>query len=962
MSVIGRALIEVGADASKFPSEVRSQTQGPLGKVGSVLSDAVGTTFKVGMAAVGTVAAAAVGTTLTRGFSRLSALDTAQARFRGLGIEGKALDGVMGQVNEAVLGTAYGMDEAATAAAMMMTSGVQAGDELDSALSAMVATAAASGAPLDDISGIWQKMAASGKVTGQELFQLQTRGVNAAQALADHFGITADAARDLVSDGKVSFEDLNAAMSSEMGQMAEEMGTTFEGMRSIMMAGVGRLGAALLGPVTDAMKPVMGAISEQLHTLTPLVSEAMEGVAPAIMGFFEGLADALAGIDLAGVFSSISSGISSLGSALAPIAGAVLGALGPLLSNLPVVGRLFSGLTGPVGLVIGLFIAMWRESETLRSAFAAVFESLSGVGGSLGPVFEFAGQLISTLAGLLGDVLGTAILTVLPWIEQFVSQIGPMLGDALTMILPILSNLASSVLPMLTSMWQTLVPTLTTIITAILPVLGALFQNMLPAILSLAGTVLPLLMTGFRGIMTVVEAVLPVLGQVAEIVGTVLVFAFQFLADFIMNGVVPTIQMLMPIIETVFTFVVDFITNAINVVSAILSTIMAVITGDWSAAWEGLKDIVVNLWEMITDTFTGALDVLASIIQTGLDFIVSIFQWLYDIIVGNSIIPDLVNAVIEWFERLGAVAVEIIQAMGDVIIGIINALSAGIIGIINALSGAWSGIWNNIQAAVITVWNLIVSGVTSAINVVQSVISTVMNAIRSVISSVWSAISSVFTSALSGIRTGVSSAMTNIRTAFSNAMTNIKTSVSTGISNVLTTIRGLPGKIKSALGNLGSLLRDAGKNVIQGLINGITSKIGDIGGAMSGIGSKIRSYLPWSPVKEGPLRAWNNGAAGKNLMDVLISGLDASLPAVGRMMSRIGEELNASVEVPLAVSPVNVTVPRSTPPPPAPPPPPPATGGDTYFQVTIDPKDLTGLRTVEDFVKMINVRAGMRPR
>ena len=156
MSVIGRALIEVGADASKFPGEVRSQTQGPLGKVGSVLSDAVGTTFKIGMAAVGTAAVAAVGTTLTRGFSRLSALDTAQARFRGMGVEGKVLDGVMGQVNEAVLGTAYGLDEAATAAAMMMTSGVQAGEELDSALSAMVATAAASGAPLNDITGIWR--------------------------------------------------------------------------------------------------------------------------------------------------------------------------------------------------------------------------------------------------------------------------------------------------------------------------------------------------------------------------------------------------------------------------------------------------------------------------------------------------------------------------------------------------------------------------------------------------------------------------------------------------------------------------------------------------------------------------------------------------------------------------------------------------------------------------------------
>ena len=957
MAVVGRAVIEIGADSSSLPGEVERGASGPLAAVGRTLADAVGTTFKVGMAAVGAVAVAAVGTTLTRGFSRLSALDTAQARFRGLGIEGKVLDGVMGQVNDAVLGTAYGLDEAATAAAMLMTSGVQAGEELDGALSAMVATAAASGAPLSDITGIWQGMATSGKVTGKELYMLQNRGVNAAQALADHFGITAEAARDMVSDGKVSFEDLNAAMSSEMGQMAEEMGGTFEGMRANLLAGMGRLGAALLGPVFEGMKPVMGAIIEQLRVLTPLVSEAMEGVAPVISGFFENLASAIEGVDLAGIFSSISDGVSTLGSAFAPIAGLVIGALGPLLSHLPIIGRLFTGLTGPVGLVIGLFIAMWRESEVLRDAIGEVFSAFSGSSGilsSLTPIFETLAAVISTVAGVLGDLLGYAILFILPYVEQLAQMIGPVLGQALGMVQPLLAGVRMVI------------------------------EAMMPAIMNLGSAVLPILVSAFQGVMTIIQGALPVIGTLAQIIGTVLVFAFQFLADFIINGVVPTIQMLMPIIETVFTFVVDFITNAITVVSTILSTIMAVITGDWSAAWEGLKQIVVDLWAMITDTFTGALDVLGSIIQTGLDFIVSIFQWLYNVIVGNSIIPDMVNAIIEWFERLGQVAVAIIEALSAAVVAVIDALAAAIIGIINALAGGWSSVWNGIRSVAITVWNAIRSGVTTAINAVRSVITTVMNAIRSVmttvwnairstittvmnavrsiISSVWSAISSIFSSALSGIRTGVSSAMSTIRTAFSTAMSNIRTSVSNGINNVLSTIRSLPGKIKSALGNLGSLLRNAGRDVIQGLINGITSKIGSIGSAMGSVASKIRSYLPFSPVKEGPLRAWNDGAPGKKLMDMLIGGLGAGLPAIGRMMGRIGEELNSSVEVPLTASAVNVTVPRSAPLPPAPPSPPPAAGGDTYYQVTIDPKDLTGLRTVEDFVKMINVRAGMRPR
>lgn len=86
-------------------------------------------------------------------------------------------------------------------------------------------------------------------------------------------------------------------------------------------------------------------------------------------------------------------------------------------------------------------------------------------------------------------------------------------------------------------------------------------------------------------------------------------------------------------------------------------------------------------------------------------------------------------------------------------------------------------------------------------------------------------------------------------------------------------VRGIPGRIVAALGDLGDTLRDAGAQLIQGLINGITSKLDDIGDVMGKVAGKVKGFLPGSPVKEGPLRSWNNGAAGQRLMDLLAVGI-----------------------------------------------------------------------------------------
>lgn len=164
--------------------------------------------------------------------------------------------------------------------------------------------------------------------------------------------------------------------------------------------------------------------------------------------------------------------------------------------------------------------------------------------------------------------------------------------------------------------------------------------------------------------------------------------------------------------------------------------------------------------------------------------------------------------------------------------------------------------------------------VVTAFNVVRAAVTAVMNAVRTVVTSVWAAVKGAFTAAAGAIGNAVGNMIT--------AVGRFLTAVRDKFGEAVAFVRGIPGKIVAAIGNLGSVLYDAGADLIQGLINGIMSKLAAIGDAMGSVTSKIGGFLPGSPVKEGPLRSWNNGGAGKRLAALLADGIHAGTPSVAR--------------------------------------------------------------------------------
>lgn len=199
--------------------------------------------------------------------------------------------------NYAVADTAYGLDSAAKAASVLATSGVdvtnfmdeladssgRARTEMQVALRAISGTAAMANSSYDEIAHIFERVSGQGRVMGQDLESLSTRGLNAVAVLTDYLnrmGITANATQQevkkMVSDGKIDFMTFAKAMDDAYGEHAKDANSTFSGAFDNMRFALSKIGADFIAPLRDDLIPVLNNVRMTINavraSLSPLVN------------------------------------------------------------------------------------------------------------------------------------------------------------------------------------------------------------------------------------------------------------------------------------------------------------------------------------------------------------------------------------------------------------------------------------------------------------------------------------------------------------------------------------------------------------------------------------------------------------------------------------------------------------------------------------------------------------------
>lgn len=257
------------------------------------------------------------------GLNRAMNLEKAHFQLQGLLKDEKEVQAVMADVDAAVSGTAYGLDAAALVASQLAASGMRAGDEMASTLKAIAGVAAMTSSEYGEIGRIFTQVAGNGRLMGDQLLQLSVRGINAAATMADYYNkldetlhVTEADIRDLVSDGKISFEDFAAAMDDAFGEHAKKANETVDGVYKNLKSAFGRIGALFVSPMIEQNGPLvkmLDAIRLKVNDIKAELVPIAETVTTKLNGTIEKITEKIEKLDFRSAYTKFSDNLKAAG-------------------------------------------------------------------------------------------------------------------------------------------------------------------------------------------------------------------------------------------------------------------------------------------------------------------------------------------------------------------------------------------------------------------------------------------------------------------------------------------------------------------------------------------------------------------------------------------------------------------------------------------------------------------------
>ncbi len=353
------------------------------------------------------------------------------------------------------------------------------------------------------------------------------------------------------------------------------------------------------------------------------------------------------------------------------------------------------------------------------------------------------------------------------------------------------------------------------------------------------------------------------------------------LEDF--GEIMAAVGIILGVVVNVVRDVIDFVTLLDDIVNGALD------------AFTAFGDGVVEAWNAVTSAVSSGVDAVGSFFSDLGSDIADIWNDVVDtvstaidgIVAFVSSIPDRVIAFIESIP--GAIAIAFNLLVDQVITAIAVATAAVIV--------FFTDIPGQIAGAIQALIDLVTGSFDTAETTVTDTFTRIGDFIESVperLAAAWTLITTQVTETFNTVKKFVIDTWEDILIFFSGLGPRIgeffqqaTDAVVAKVTEMIEFVKGLRARILAALGNFGMLLYNAGANIIQGLIDGISSKIGQLRDKISNAVQEIRDHLPFSPARKGPLSGSGSPhIAGAVIAEMIAAGLDAGTPLITQAAGR----------------------------------------------------------------------------
>lgn len=658
---------------------IGASVSGELSKIGGALKglSAAG----VGAAAAGVGALSAkIASMVPDAIAASDATDKFKSTLNFAGLDTTTIDRLTASTQKYADQTVYDLADIQSVTAQLAANGVPNYDRLAEAAGNLNAVAGGNKDTFKSVAMVLTQTAGQGKLTTENFNQLSDAIPGASgkiQEALKNAGAYTGNFRDAMANGEITAQKFNDALMqlgmTDVAQKAATATTTFEGAW-------GNFEAAITGGlkrIIDAIKPfattVLNGLTGGLTTAFDAVGGAVETVVAKIGPIFDGLKGSFSNI--APIIAPVAAAFTALG----------VGALGPLIQNLPIVGGMFGNLGkalgvigGPIGMVVAAIAALIATTPSLRDAFGAQMSALFSRFGAemqtLKPTFD---QLVASIQGMVNQIMPVitqAMGMLIPMIGQIIQALLPLIPtviqpimEAMNMIMPVIGQLVSSLLPPLMNIITSFTPLIASLIAAIGQIIGTItsavmpiIQQVMQAVSQLISTITPIIQSlqpvvqqVVQAIIGLIQALLPIIQDIITVVGNVV----QTVVGFITGTFLPAFQSMVPFIQNVISSIGNIIEGIVNVVKGVVNVVSGIIHGDWNQVWEGFKQIASGAIQALGGIFNGIKNAVVGAVAGAGTWLANaghqIIQGLIDGIGGamgwlQSTISNLGSSVVSW--------------------------------------------------------------------------------------------------------------------------------------------------------------------------------------------------------------------------------------------------------------------------------------------------------------------------
>jgi len=276
------------------------------------------------------------------------------------------------------------------------------------------------------------------------------------------------------------------------------------------------------------------------------------------------------------------------------------------------------------------------------------------------------------------------------WIQTSVIPALQAVGNFfMTYILPILQRIGTFLVSTFAPVWQQLVQVWNSQILPALKQLWSALQPLMPVFAAIGGIILGLLTVAFGIFVGLIGGLLKALAGFLSGVATII------------GGIVQFITGVVQVISGIVTFITDLLTGHFDKLG-----------GDLKRIWDGIVNIFSGAWNIIKGIFLAAWGAISGFVSGLVSGVIGFFQHLADMLVGHSIIPDMIGAIVGWFLSLPGKA---LNAVGGLLGNLVNffggiarqAVQWGLNIIANLAGGIINGIWSSLGNAMSSIGTFI---------------------------------------------------------------------------------------------------------------------------------------------------------------------------------------------------------------------------------------------------------------